>query len=236
MPGTDDKNGALMKMEHEKAEMKILVVEDSRTQAEYLKYILENEGYQVILAANGNDAMEQIKNDRPAIILTDIIMPEMDGYELCRAIKQDGDLADIPVILVTQLFDPADLVNGLEAGADNIIIKPFEPKHVISRITSTLQSSVHTDASHAGSTLEVSLDGRKHLIPASQLKSPAILFSTCDHTFSKNAELQAENDQLAAENEELRQRVDILQQANEKLLFSPTQKKPMATNEHNFQD
>ena len=55
-------------------------------------------------------------------------MPEMDGYALCSAIKQNKNLADIPVILVTQLFDPADLIKGLEAGANNIIIKPFEPK------------------------------------------------------------------------------------------------------------
>ncbi|MFA4850860.1 MAG: response regulator, partial [Methanoregula sp.] len=64
----------------QKSPMKILVVEDSRTQAEYLRHILENEGYRVVLAVNGIDALEQIKIDRPAMVLSDIIMPEMDGF------------------------------------------------------------------------------------------------------------------------------------------------------------
>ena len=89
-----------------KSPMKLLVVEDSRTQAEYLRHILENEGYRVVLAANGFEALEQIQIDRPALVLSDIIMPEMDGYELCRRIRADATLATIPVILVTQSVRP----------------------------------------------------------------------------------------------------------------------------------
>jgi two-component system, sensor histidine kinase and response regulator len=206
-----------MKADNENAGIKILVVEDSRTQAEYIRHILETEGYTVALAVNGNDALEQIRIDRPAMVLTDILMPEMDGFALCRAIKQNGNMADIPVILVTQLFDPADLKKGLEAGADNIIIKPFEAKHVKVRITSTLRSRCHPDSNDAGAAPAVSLEDQQPLIPASQLRSPEILLTAYEIALRKNYELQEVNASLVAENERLQQTVGALQRANEKL-------------------
>ncbi len=216
-----------MKMQNENAGMKILVVEDSRTQAEYLRYILVNEGYQVVLAANGNDALEQIRTDQPAIVLTDILMPEMDGYALCHAIKQNENIAHIPVILVTQLFDPADLIKGLEAGANNIIIKPFEPEHVISRITSTLNSLAHQDSDDAGAGLEVSFAGKTHIIPASHLRPPTILVSTYDLALRKNAELKEAHEHLTAVNKDLQQTIENLQQANENFLKENTERRRM---------
>jgi DNA-binding response OmpR family regulator len=212
-----------MKTHPENVSIRILVVEDSQTQAEYLRHILEKEGYTVALATNGKDALEQIRIDRPTIVLTDILMPEMDGYALCRAIKQNENMADIPVILVTQLFDPADLIKGLEAGADNIIIKPFEAEHVNSRITSTLRSMGHPVSDERDAALELSFDGQKHLIPASQLRTPSILLSTYDLVFRKNAELQEAYEHLAAVNEELQQTVDKLRRANENLLMENTE-------------
>ena len=217
-----------MKTHNEKSGVIILIVEDSRTQAEYLQHILENEGYRVIVAGNGSQALEKINIERPTIVLTDILMPEMDGYELCRTIKQNENFADIPVILVTQLFDPADLIKGLEAGANNIIIKPFEPKHVISRITSTLQSPANPDSDNTGSTLEISFDGKTHIIPSSQLRAPGILLSTYDLAVRKNAELQETNERLAAMNEELQLEVENLQRTHEELLSSLTLKNPKA--------
>jgi DNA-binding response OmpR family regulator len=216
-----------MKTQNEKAGMKILVVEDSRTQAEYLCHILENEGYKVIFAANGNDALEQIRTNRPIIVLTDILMPEMDGYALCRAIKQNDSMAHIPVILVTQLFDPADLMKGLEAGADNIIIKPFEPEHVTSRIASTLHSLAHPDLDDTGTALEISIAGETHFIPPSQLRTPSILLSTYDLAVRKNAELQAAHDRLAVLNGSLQQTIVDLQRVNENLLQENTEQKRM---------
>ena len=105
--------------------MSILVVEDSRTQAELLRHMLEEEGYDVTLAADGEVALRRMEAGRPDIVLTDILMPGMDGYELCRRIKQI--YPGIPVILVTNLFDPADVLRGLAAGADSFIVKPVEP-------------------------------------------------------------------------------------------------------------
>jgi PAS domain S-box-containing protein len=204
-----------MKTEQEKSAVKILVVEDSRTQAEYLQHILEHEGYQVILAFNGNQALEKIQTDRPTIVLTDIIMPEMDGYALCSAIKKNEYMADIPVILVTQLFDPPDLIKGLEAGANDIIIKPFQPEHVLSRITSTLQSQEYKKSGEVKPALEVSFEGKTHRLPENEFRTNAILLSSYDAAIRKNAELQAAYDRLAAVNEDLQQKTDRLQQANE---------------------
>jgi len=214
-----------MKTRHEKSGLNILVVEDSRTQAEYLQHILENAGYRVALAVNGKQALEQIKIDRPTIVLTDIMMPEMDGYALCRSIKQNKDMADIPVILVTQLFDPPDLIKGLEAGANDIIIKPFEPEHVISRIIGTLQTLTSPDSDITSAALEVSFDGKTHLIPESQLRKPAILLSSYDGAIRKNAELQKVNEGLVAANENLQQKIETLQRTNEQLLSSRTPEK-----------
>ncbi|MFH0967784.1 MAG: response regulator, partial [Methanobacteriota archaeon] len=150
-----------------KGPMKLLVVEDSRTQAEYLRHILENEGYRVVLAANGLEALEQIRIDHPALVLSDIIMPGMDGYELCRTIRSDAALASIPVILVTQLFDPVDVIKGLEAGADNFIIKPFEARHVNSRIQAVIQMLARPDPdTRSGTGIEVSFASSNHTITA----------------------------------------------------------------------
>jgi PAS domain S-box-containing protein len=201
-PGLKKRIGARMKTQGKNHSVNVLIVEDSRTQAEYLQHILENEGYTVVLATNGIEALEKVKIGEPSIILTDIVMPEMDGYELCRVIKTDENLRHIPVIIVTQLFDPADLVKGLDAGANNIIIKPYEPKHVISRIQNTLQLD------DADSTLEVSFDGKTHTIPAHKLRTPALLLSTLDNALKKNTELSEANELLAAVNRDLQQKFE----------------------------
>lgn len=198
--------------------MKLLVVEDSRTQAEYLRHILENEGYRVVLAANGIEALEQIRIDRPSLVLSDIIMPEMDGYELCRRIRSDAATAAMPVILVTQLFDPVDVIKGLEAGADNFIIKPFEPQHVYSRIHSVLQTLERPDPDgRSGAGIEVSFANSHHTITAGRLQILTILLSTYDLAVKKNTELQETHERLNAVNEELQVTVEKLKQANDDL-------------------
>lgn len=209
-----------------KSPMKLLVVEDSRTQAEYLRHILETEGYRVVLAANGIEALEQIQIDRPSLVLSDIIMPEMDGYELCRRIRADASLAAIPVILVTQLFDPVDVIKGLEAGADNFIIKPFEPQHVYSRIQSVLEMLVHPDPdSRAGTGIEVSFANSNHTITASRLQILTILLSTYDLAVKKNTELLETHERLNAVNEELQVTVEKLKHANDDLSKENTERR-----------
>ena len=104
----------------------ILIVEDSRTQAEQLRHILEQSGYHVRVARDGATALTKLQDDLPSLIITDINMPVMDGYELCRRIKDDQRTANIPVMLLTTLSDPLDVMRGLECGADNFTVKPYD--------------------------------------------------------------------------------------------------------------
>lgn len=209
-----------------KSPMKLLVVEDSRTQAEYLRHILENEGYRVVLAVNGLEALEQIKIDRPALVLSDIIMPEMDGYELCKRIRSDASISKIPVILVTQLFDPVDVIKGLEAGADNFIIKPFEPQQVHSRIQSVLQMIARPDTDDRSSAgIEVAFANSNHTITASRLQVLTILLSTYELAVKKNTELSETHERLNAVNEELQVTVEKLKLANDDLITENSERR-----------
>lgn len=167
----------------------VMVVEDSRTQAEYLGHILKKEGYSYVIAGNGGIALEMIAKERPAVILTDVIMPEMDGYMLCQKIRADLHTEDIPVVIVTQLFDPPDVLRGLEAGADNFIIKPFEPETVALRISEALQLREIQNPDRQSPALNVEFFGRKYAIRAGRLQILHILLSTYDLAIRKNHDL-----------------------------------------------
>jgi DNA-binding response OmpR family regulator len=196
---------------------RVLVVEDSRTQAEYLGHILSKAGYAYAIAGNGRIALEMIKDERPAVVLTDIIMPEMDGYELCRRIRKDPKTETIPIIMVTQLFDPADVLRGLEAGADNFIIKPFEPESVFVRISEAIVEETERDPDRQSPVLDVEFFGKRYAIRAGRLRILHILLSTYDLAIRKNLELQEAQDRLMGLNEQLQGMVEELQVTNEDL-------------------
>ena len=96
--------------------VKILIAEDSLTQAQRLQHILQQQDYHVTVTTNGRQALEAARQSKPTLIISDVIMPEMDGYGLCRTIKADKKLKDISVMLVTTLSDPQDVIRGLECG------------------------------------------------------------------------------------------------------------------------
>jgi len=98
------------------SQVNILIVEDSPTQTKLLRLILEENGYIVDAASNGIDALEIVRRKKPDIIITDIVMPEMDGFALCRELKSDPDLSLIPIMLLTSLSDPQDVIKGLQSG------------------------------------------------------------------------------------------------------------------------
>jgi PleD family two-component response regulator len=114
--------------------IEILIVEDSPTQAEQLKHILEEAGYLVSAASNGKEALSAISKHKPTLVISDVIMPEMDGYQLCERIKTSENFKNIPVILVTSLSDPEDIIKGLECKADNFIVKPYDEKYLLSNV------------------------------------------------------------------------------------------------------
>jgi two-component system alkaline phosphatase synthesis response regulator PhoP len=113
---------------------KVLVVEDEADVAEMIRYNLGKEGYDVRLAATGTDALRQVKDSRPDVILLDIMVPHLNGWEICRRLKQDRETQAIPVIMVTGRVEEGDKVLGFEMGADDYVTKPFSPRELVARV------------------------------------------------------------------------------------------------------
>tara|TARA_R100000365_G_C2748382_1_gene79783 strand:+ start:4101 stop:5468 length:1368 start_codon:yes stop_codon:yes gene_type:complete len=113
---------------------RILVVDDIEANRRLLKARLEAQYYTVLLAENGMQALGMAKNEQPDIILLDVMMPGMDGYEVCKRLKSDNETAHIPVVMVTALNDTEDRIRGLDAGAEDFLTKPFEDFALMSRI------------------------------------------------------------------------------------------------------
>ena len=183
----------------------ILIAEDSPTQAQQLRYILEQHGYRVTSAANGRLALEAAMKYRPQLVISDVVMPEMTGYELCRHIKNDERLSGTPVILVTTLSDPQDVIRGLECGADNFILKPYEAEQLLHRIQFVLVNSQMRRTEQPGMGLEIVFGGQKHFITADRLQILNLLLSTYEAAIHRNKELSSTRDTLRQTNTELQQ-------------------------------
>ena len=117
---------------------RILVVEDSPTQAQQLRCILEAAGYEVAVAPDGETGFGLFNASAFDLIMSDILMPGLSGYELCRKIKDDPARRSVPVVLLTSLTDPMDIVQGLECGADNFLTKPYQPDYLLGRVKTIL--------------------------------------------------------------------------------------------------
>lgn len=195
----------------------ILIVEDSKTQATLLHSLLESAGYEVIVKFNGREALESLNQKAPTLVLTDIVMPEMNGYELCRYIKQNEKTNNIPVILVTQLYDPQDVVEGLECGADNFIIKPYDDQYLLSRIEVILANRFLQRNETMNLGIEVFFAGKRHYITSNRLQILNILLSTYEIAIQKNNELLEAKDHLASLNDQITEANAFLLKANEDL-------------------
>ena len=110
---------------------KILIVEDEANIRELLRLYLEREGYTVLEAENGVEGIKKWKSDKPDMLLLDVMMPVMDGWEVCKEIRAESD---VPIIMLTAKGETADRVSGLEMGADDYIVKPLEMPEVIARV------------------------------------------------------------------------------------------------------
>src|SRR5438067_375597 len=104
----------------------VVFAEDSATQSAKLQYFLESNDFNRVPSRNGLDALRNARECHPDLIVSDVVMPEMDGYEFCRAAKADPALREIPFILLTSLGDARDVIQGLQCGADNFITKPYD--------------------------------------------------------------------------------------------------------------
>lgn len=192
----------------------ILVVEDSKTQATMLQHLLESAGYQVLVSYSGPDALEVLGTQSPTLILTDIVMPGMSGYDLCRKIKLNPVTSSIPVILVTQLFDPQDVIEGLECGADNFIIKPYDNQYLLSRIEIILANRYLQMNEMMNVGIEVFFAGKRHFITSNRMQILNILLSTYEIAIQKNNELMDTKDRLATLNDQMSEANEFLQKVN----------------------
>ncbi len=175
----------------------ILIAEDSDVQTFMLRYILQQKGYRVSVANNGRAALERATRLHPDLIVSDVDMPEMNGYELCQQIKGNPALEGTPVILVTSLSEPKDLLLGLKSGADSFIIKPYNQKHLLERVAHALSASTRrTEEPEKPSVVEIFFHGEKHEITASPRQILDLLLSTYEATAQRNKELHESREQL----------------------------------------
>jgi len=118
---------------------KVLVVDDEANLTRSMTFILRKEGYQVEVASNGEEALTKALQVKPDVMLLDIMMPKKNGYEVCQEIREDPDLRDIYIIMLTAKGQEVDREKGLEMGADEFITKPFSPSQIVERVHAILR-------------------------------------------------------------------------------------------------
>ena len=174
----------------------VLVVEDERNIAELLQLYLEKEGYAVTIAGDGGEGLEKFRTIGPDLVLLDVMMPVMDGWQLCRAIRAESA---VPVIMLTAKSETDDKVAGLKSGADDYITKPFEMKEVLARIEAVLRrSSDRTPVAEPARKLvfdrltidmdafELTVDGKKVDTPPKEMELLFYLASSPNRVYTRN--------------------------------------------------
>ena len=198
-------------------DIEILIVEDSPTQAERLRRLIQSVRYRARVAANGQLALDAIRERKPHLVLSDIVMPEMDGYDLCRAIKSDPALRDIPVILVTSLMDPKDIIRGIECGADNFIRKPYAEDYLLNRIGHMLMNQKLRKNQNMEIGIALYLGEQKHFINAERQQILDLLISTYEQAVQVNSELQVRERQVIELNMRLAHHAGELETINREI-------------------
>ncbi|MCP4400571.1 MAG: diguanylate cyclase [bacterium] len=167
-----------------------MIVENSLTQAMKLQYILVKDGYDVSIARNGKEALAAIEKCRPSMVVSAVVMTEMDGYELCGQIKANEETRDISVILLTSLSDHHDIIQGMQCGANNFIVKPYEDKFLLSRIRYILANQELRQVSVSEMGIEIFFGGQKHFITPDRIQIIDLLLNSYETAVQKNLELE----------------------------------------------
>lgn len=124
-----------MNMEINPSEYKVLIVDDVISNVLLLKVLLTNEKFQIATAGNGMQALEQVRKEKPDLVLLDVMMPDINGFEVAKRMKADPEMAEIPIIFLTALNGTTDIVNGFKAGGNDFISKPFNKEELIIRVS-----------------------------------------------------------------------------------------------------
>ena len=186
---------------------KILIAEDSHTQAMFLVSILESNGFEVIQAENGKEAIELCKHSKPDLVISDIRMPVMDGYEFCRQLKNDDELKAIPFIILTVLSLPEDIIAGLGCGADGFHVKPYSEKALINLANELLTGKVQPEIKIDNGSLIVQINNKAISIMADPEKILRFLINTYNIASSKSEAFEFTNRDLIKLNLNLERRV-----------------------------
>ncbi|EYE88419.1 PhoP family transcriptional regulator [Fervidicella metallireducens AeB] len=149
---------------------KILIIDDELHIVELLKYNLEANGYKVIYELNGKNGFEAAVEKRPDLILLDIMLPEMDGFDVCKALKREKELENIPIIMLTAKSEEFDKILGLEIGAEDYITKPFSVRELLARIKVVLRRNVKEDSSKIIKLGNLEIDMDRHEVTKSGRK------------------------------------------------------------------
>lgn len=176
----------------------ILIVEDSKTQAERLRLLLSREGYEIELAHTGQEALRKTESRIPRLIISDVTMPGMDGFALCKMLKSSDATGRVPVILLTSRTSPVDIIKGLESGADNFIPKPYDDDYLLGRVARIIEQLELRKDESLDMEVALTVGGRKIRVTADRQQIVELLFSTFEE-MSKNF------DQLAQANHELQE-------------------------------
>jgi len=196
----------------------VVIAEDSRIQAKMLQRRLVDAGHTVRWGETGAAALAMVRERRPDIVVSDIEMPEMTGYEFCKAVKTDPALRTIPFILLSTLADPIDIIRGLDAGADNYVTKPYEPEFLLARMQSLLASPLsEAEAEAEAATLEVTLAGQQFRVKAGRQQVLNLLVSTFENAVAKNQELVVANQELSVARDSLQRTNAELTELNEQI-------------------
>lgn len=184
----------------------ILALEDSLVQAKRIEYFFKKHGFNYTIAASAEEALKEIEREKPTLIISDIVMPGIDGYQFCKKIKEDTQTKDIPVILLTSLQDSSDIIRGLQAGADNFITKPYDEKHLLSRINHLL-SNIETEKSETDTfcnyPIQLKYREEDFIINSSRKQILNLLISVYDTAVQRNEELTEIKEKLEITNREL---------------------------------
>lgn len=186
----------------------ILIVEDSNIQAEMLRRLLTDAGYRVSVGRDGLEGLSLAQADTPDLVISDITMPGMDGFELCRHLRADERLRRVPVILLTAMSDVQDVIRGLGSGADNYVTKPYDTKLLLERVRDALARTSHV-ADEVKIPLKASMDGETFHVEAGPQQMLNLLVATYGNALIQNKLLQSTQDELATLNSQLQDEVAL---------------------------
>ncbi|OEU75103.1 MAG: hypothetical protein BA874_12635 [Desulfuromonadales bacterium C00003068] len=174
----------------------LLIVEDSHTQALVLKQFLIDNGFDAVYVEDAHAALTWLQSNTPALIISDVLMPEIDGFALCETIKNTPQIRNIPVVLLTQLSEPEDIVRGLECGADHFVTKPFDNALLLAQISNILLNQQLRSHPIGEAGVEVYFGGNRHVINSERSQILDLLLSTYEGALQQKRELEQTNGQL----------------------------------------